>query len=86
MYHTSMTAYTDMGSGFCCRSSLIQMCTALLQVMTKRDMHCPNLLIHKVATLVPPPRPVKPVHPPIADIIRVRLLTLYVTPRLWQIA
>ena len=42
-------------------------------------MHCPNLLIHKVATLVPPPRPVKPVHPPIADIIRVCLLALHAT-------
>ncbi len=56
----------------------MQTCTALLQVMTKRDLHCPNLLIHKVATLVPPPRPVKPVHPPIADIIRVCILALYV--------
>ncbi len=46
--------------------------------MTKRDLHCPNLLIHKVAALVPPPRPVKPVHPPIADIIRVCLLALNV--------
>lgn len=49
----------------------------MLQVMTKRDLHCPRLLIHKVATLVLPPRPVKPVHPPIADIIRVGLLALY---------
>ena len=42
-----------------------------LQAMTKRELHCPNLLVQKVATLVPAPRPVKPVHAPIADIIAV---------------
>lgn len=41
--------------------------------MTKRELHCPNLLVHKVATLLAAPRPVKPIHPPIADIIRVCL-------------
>ena len=39
--------------------------------MIKRELHCPNLQVQKVATLLAPPRPVKPSHPPIADIIRV---------------
>ena len=43
----------------------------MLQEMTTRELHCPNLQVQKVATLMAPPRPVKPSHPPIADIIRV---------------
>ena len=43
----------------------------MLQEMTKRELHCPNLGVQRVAALVAPPRPVKPTHPPIADIIRV---------------
>ena len=39
--------------------------------MTTRELHCPNLQVQKVASLVAPPRPVKPTHPPIADIIKV---------------
>ena len=39
--------------------------------MTQRELHCPNLQVHKVATLVALSQPVKPSHPPIADIIRV---------------
>ena len=43
----------------------------LLQAMTKRELYCPNLLVRKMVPTVPPPRPVKPVHPPIADIVKV---------------
>lgn len=39
--------------------------------MTTRELYCPNLQVQKMGTLVAPPRPVKPSHPPIADIIRV---------------
>ena len=45
----------------------------MLQEMTKRVLYCPNLMVSKLAVLVPPPRPQKPVHLPIAELIKVSL-------------
>ena len=45
----------------------------MLQEMTKRVLYCPNLTVSKLAVLVPPPRPQKPVHLPIAELIKVSL-------------
>eukprot|EP00891_Asterochloris_glomerata_P000628 jgi/Astpho2/628/fgenesh1_pm.00013_%23_18_t len=38
--------------------------------MTKRVLYCPNLLVSKLAVLLPPPRPQKPVHLPIAELVK----------------
>ena len=45
----------------------------MLQMITKRVMYCPNLMVSKLAVLVPPPRPEKPVHLPIAELVKVSL-------------
>lgn len=37
-------------------------------------LYCPNLLVSKLAVLLPPPRPQKPVHLPIAELVKVSLL------------
>ena len=42
-----------------------------LQEMTKRKLYCPGLTVTKLSTLVPPPRPQKPVHLPIAGLVKV---------------
>ena len=46
----------------------------MLQEMTKRVLYCPNLMVSKLAVLVPPPRPQKPVHLPIAELVKASLL------------
>lgn len=47
-----------------------------MQGMKKRCLYCPNLQVRKVCALIPAPRPAKPVHPPIAELIKVRLFFL----------
>ena len=43
----------------------------MLQEMTKRVLYCPNLMVSKLAVLVLPPPPQKPVHLPFAELVKV---------------
>lgn len=54
--------------------------TMSMQEMKKRCLYCPNLQVRKVSMLVPAPRPVKPAHPPIADLIKVTSLLYQDSP------
>ena len=69
--NSSLGLLLGMDAAFTVSLGLDVLCFVLLQEMSKRELHCPNLQVQRVAALVAPPRPVKPTHSPIADIIRV---------------